>query len=75
MKRVISSMLCLLAILTSLTVKAQTEPEMADGMRSEGKIYVVVAIILIVLSGLIVYLFALDRKVTKLEDLLKNKNK
>ena len=75
MKRVISLVLCLLAILTSLTVKAQTEPEMADGMRSEGKIYVVVAIILIVLSGLIVYLVMLDRKVGKLEDLVRNKNK
>ena len=69
------SALCLLAILSSLTVKAQSEVEMADGMRSEGKIYVVVAIILIVLSGLIVYLVMLDRKVGKLEDLVRNKNK
>jgi CcmD family protein len=41
--------------------------EMADTMRSEGKIYVVVAIILIVLIGLFVYLFLLDRKVSNLE--------
>ena len=75
MKRLTNSILCLLAILSSLTVKAQSEVEMADGMRSEGKIYVVVAIILIVLSGLIVYLFMLDRKVGKLEDLMRNKNK
>ena len=75
MKRLTNSILCLLAILSSLTVKAQSEVEMADGMRSEGKIYVVVAIILIVLSGLIVYLFMLDRKVGKLEDLVRNKNK
>lgn len=75
MKRLISPVLCLLAILSSLSLKAQTEPEMADGMRSEGKIYVVVAIILIVLSGLIVYLFTLDKKVSKLEELVRNKNK
>jgi hypothetical protein len=75
MKRLTNRILCLLAILCSLTVKAQSEVEMADGMRSEGKIYVVVAIILIVLSGLIVYLFMLDRKVGKLEDLMRNKNK
>lgn len=75
MKRLTNSILCLLAILSSLTVKAQSEVEMADGMRSEGKIYVVVAIILIVLSGLIVYLVMLDRKVGKLEDLVRNKNK
>jgi len=44
--------------------------EMADAFRSEGKIYVVVAIILIVLAGLIVYLFALDRKLRKLEEMI-----
>lgn len=75
MKRLFSSILCLLAITSFLTANAQAEAEMADGMRSEGKIYVVVAIILIVLSGLIFYLFMLDRKVTKLEDLVKNKDK
>lgn len=75
MKRLTNIILCLLAILCSQAVKAQSEVEMADGMRSEGKIYVVVAIILIVLSGLIVYLFMLDRKVGKLEDLMRNKNK
>jgi uncharacterized membrane protein len=44
--------------------------EMADTFRSEGKIYVVVAIILIVLAGLIVYLVILDRKISKLERLM-----
>ncbi len=47
------------------------EIEMADTMRSEGKIYVIVGIILIVLAGLITYLSLLDRKVKKLEDRLK----
>jgi len=72
MKKLISSVL---AILCFLGARAQSQPEMADGMRSEGKIYVVVAIILIVLSGLIIYLFMLDRKVKKLVDLLQNKKK
>jgi hypothetical protein len=48
-------------------------PEMADRFRAEGKIYVVVAIVLIVLSGLILYLFLLDRKVKKLENLVRDK--
>lgn len=43
---------------------------MADGMRAEGKIYVVVAIVLLILSGLIGYLFFLDKKVSKLENRL-----
>lgn len=45
----------------------QQEVEMADVMRSNGKIYVVVAIILIVLIGLFVYLFALDKKISRFE--------
>ncbi len=56
----------------SLTANAQ-DAEMADVMRSSGKIYVVVGIILIVLTGLITYLFLLDRKITKLENKLSDK--
>lgn len=41
--------------------------EMADTMRSEGKIYVVVAILLLIFAGLIGYLIMLDRKITKIE--------
>jgi CcmD family protein len=46
--------------------------EMADTMRSNGKIYVVVGIILIILIGLIIYLFSMDRKLSKLEKELDN---
>ncbi|MFM7487286.1 MAG: CcmD family protein [Cytophagales bacterium] len=57
-----------LLLLQSLCVLAQTqEVPMADGMRTEGKIYVVVAIILVVLFGLIGYLVFLDRKLSQLE--------
>ena len=74
MKRLINWIPSLALLLVSLTGQAQSEVEMADGMRAEGKIYVVVAIILIVLAGLVVYLVMLDRKVKKLEDLLADKN-
>ena len=46
---------------------AQSEPEMADAMRANGKIYVVLGVILIVLLGLFVYLFFIEKKVKKLE--------
>lgn len=36
-------------------------------MRSEGKIYVVMAVVIIILTGFIMYLLRLDRKLTKLE--------
>ena len=41
--------------------------EMADVMRSNGKIYVVVAVCLLILVGLFIYVMMLDRKITKLE--------
>tara|TARA_B100000795_G_scaffold268989_1_gene257122 strand:- start:2670 stop:2813 length:144 start_codon:yes stop_codon:yes gene_type:complete len=42
--------------------------EMADVMRSNGKIYVVVAIIAILFIGLMIYLIRIDKKVQKLEE-------
>lgn len=45
--------------------------EMADVMRSEGKIYVLVGIIGIVLAGILVYVINTDRKVSRLEKALK----
>ena len=41
--------------------------EMADAMRSEGKIYVVVLVIAILFTGLLIYIINTDRKVTRLE--------
>lgn len=64
----------LLTVLSFQTALAQTQqPEMADVMRANGKIYVVVAIIVIVLIGLVAYLFTLDRKITRLENRLSSK--
>ncbi|MEO0626118.1 MAG: CcmD family protein, partial [Bacteroidota bacterium] len=39
-----------------------------DFMRSIGKIYVVVGVILLIFLGLVFYLWRLDRRLTKLED-------
>ena len=61
---------CLLLIVfmsTSLFSFAQDKPEMADAMRSNGKIYVVVAVCLTILLGLFLYVFLIDKKISKLE--------
>lgn len=60
-------MLSLCFLLTTVWGFAQDQPEMADVMRSNGKIYVVVAVLMVVLIGLILYVFALDKKIRKLE--------
>jgi len=56
-----------LFLISSLSVYAQGDIEMATGLRSSGKIWVVVLVLLIVFFGIAAYLFALDRKVSKLE--------
>ena len=41
--------------------------EMATGLRSSGKIYVVVLVIAVIFIGLVIYLFSIDKRVSKLE--------
>jgi len=60
----------LLALLMSMSAVmnlAAQDAEMADGFRGEGKIYVVVGVMLILLIGLFIYLFRIERKVKNLE--------
>lgn len=44
--------------------------EMADQFRADGKIYVVVAVILTILGGMFAYLFLMDKKIKTLEKML-----
>jgi CcmD family protein len=50
---------------TLLFAQQQNTPE--ELMRSNGKIYVVVAVCLTILIGLFVYVFLIDRKIGKIE--------
>ena len=54
-------------LLLSTVAFAQDKPEMADMMRSNGKIYVVVAVCLTILIGLFIYVFIVDRKLSRME--------
>ena len=45
--------------------------EMADKFRADGKIYVVIAVVIIILLGLVWYVARLDRKIGKFEKELK----
>jgi uncharacterized membrane protein len=70
MKNILKLFLSFFATLfSSMSALAQQadEVEMADVMRSSGKIYVVVAVLLIILIGLIIFLIRIDRKVSQLE--------
>ncbi len=58
-------------LLLPLTTLMAQEIEMADTFRAEGKIYVVLAVIFILLIGIFVFLFWLESKIKKLEKKLK----
>jgi uncharacterized membrane protein len=55
-----------IGVLFTISVNAQ-DVEEKGFMRSEGKIYVVAAIVITILAGLIFYVARLDRKISKLE--------
>ncbi|MBS7563379.1 CcmD family protein [Mucilaginibacter sp. Bleaf8] len=63
MKKLVS-----LALLLFCFVCVHAQPvDMADQLRSSGKIYVVIGTIAIVFAGLAVYLFSIDRRLKKVE--------
>jgi len=69
-KKIFLLLLCLYVMFPAALLAQGSDPEKqytAFDMRHNGKIYVVVTVILIILSGLILYLVRLDRKITKLE--------
>ena len=57
----------LLVNFLALSQTTSNTVDMADTMRSNGKIYVVIAVILAIFAGIIIYLMRLDRKISKLE--------
>ena len=60
-------------LLCALITSAQTEngPATENIMESNGKIYVVVGVVLLIFAGIIAYMIAIDRKLTKIEKTLK----
>ena len=72
MKKIIQRLSVLpLLFISQLLFAENDRPEMADVMHSNGKIYVVVAVVLVILSGLFIYLYAADRRIKKLEEEIK----
>jgi hypothetical protein len=60
------------ALSMPLWAQDTTKPvEMADKFRADGKIYVVIAVVVIILLGLIWYVARLDKKISRFEKELK----
>ncbi len=65
MKKIIAA---LFLLLPALSVFAQENASEANsGLRADGKIWVVMAVCITILAGLLFYLWRIDRKVSALE--------
>lgn len=63
-----SAFLAFILVLITAVCRAQdSRPEMADAMRAEGKIYVVVLVLATIFAGIVAYLVYLDRRISKIE--------
>ncbi len=73
MRKIYYAIFCMYLLLLNAASFAQNsegsgdKPGMAVGMRSNGKIYVVVAVVVTILLGLLVYLANLDKKISRIE--------
>lgn len=54
-------------LLLSTNLIAQATVEAPSVMRSNGKIYVVMAICIVILLGLFLYVISIDKKITRME--------
>lgn len=61
-------LISIMLLIGSMSRLMAQEVEMADQFRADGKIYVVVGVILILLIGLFIYLFRIERNVKKLKE-------
>lgn len=67
MKKIIVLLFGIFFQINNLFAQNTKKIEMADLMRSNGKIYVVVAVLGIILLGVLLYLIRLDTKISKIE--------
>lgn len=75
MKKIKTTFFVLFFLLSTAIVHAQNETgksAFGETMRSNGRIYVVIAVMLTILAGLIIYLVRLDKKMTRIEKELTN---
>lgn len=66
-KRLAAFFMAMIAVTVAKAQDTTAVAEPNDFMHSNGRIYVVVAVVLTILIGLFIYVYSLDRKITKLE--------
>jgi hypothetical protein len=71
MKKILTTIFLLLIGTITLLAQENESAKQATGLRADGKIYVVIFVVVTILLGLFLYVIRLDRKISKLE---KNEN-
>ncbi len=67
MKKIKLIIIILIMLSTNLYAQSSQTVEMADVLRQSGKIYTVVLGLVVILTGMIIFLIKVDRKISKLE--------
>lgn len=67
MKRFILTLSFILSFTLMSMAQNSDGVEMADALRSSGKIYVVVMVIAVIFIGIAIYLFSIDNRLKKIE--------
>lgn len=67
MKKIFAAIMFLVVSTITGAQAGTKKVETADLMRSNGRIYVVVAVMLTILIGLVLYIARLDKKISKME--------
>jgi len=70
-KKIIAFVFLLIAF--SGNAQSVSQPAMADALREDGKIYVVISVIAIIFLAIIVFLILLERKIRSLENKINKK--
>jgi CcmD family protein len=75
MKKILTLLAFIFSAVTLAAAQEIQTPEMADPLRQSGKIYVVVGVIAIIFIGIVVYIIAIDSRISRLEKTLKDKER
>ncbi len=66
-RKIYATILLMFISFTGVAQSSSQQTEMADLMRSDGKIYVVTAVIITIFAGIVIYLVRIERKMNRLE--------
>jgi len=68
MKKILTVLFLMLIVSMTVVAQGNENAKEPTGLRADGKIYVVIVVVVTILLGLFLYVIRLDRKISKLEN-------